>query len=192
MESVKILFKLEQDEDGYPPVTVEGLWATRLADDTVEVDSIPFFVRDTSLGDVVRVELIEEELFFASTVIPNCTKLLEFWRAERVATSTVWRRWKGIWAVFPDSLESEQNRITQSMNSTYRLLVTDVEQVEEVRHWLHALGCDSEQSHIPRLIAVNIPDHVDMRILTSSLDDQSAKGVFEFEEAALRGTLAEL
>jgi hypothetical protein len=29
-------------------------------------------------------------------VIRDCTKLCEFWRAERVAISTVWRRWNGI------------------------------------------------------------------------------------------------
>lgn len=141
---------LEQDEYGYPPTTGEGLWAMKRAEDTFELDNIPFFVRGISAGDVVHAEFIAGEYLFVSTIIP-------------------------------------------STNSTYRLLFNDVVQVKEVRRTLLALGCDSEQSHIPELISVNVPDHVDGRALTSYLDDQCAKNVlFEFEEGALRGRLSEL
>lgn len=55
-ESVKIRFNLEKDEDGYPPFTSERLWARKLDDDLYEIDNIPFFVRDLSLGDRISVD----------------------------------------------------------------------------------------------------------------------------------------
>lgn len=55
-ESVKIRFNLDKDEDGYPPFTSERLWARKLDDDLYEIDNIPFFVRDLSLGDRISVD----------------------------------------------------------------------------------------------------------------------------------------
>lgn len=42
---VKILFELEQDEDGYPPASTETLWASRAGDGLFKIDNIPFFAR---------------------------------------------------------------------------------------------------------------------------------------------------
>lgn len=53
---VRIVFPLEQDEDGYPPVTAERLWAIRVTDGLYQLDSIPFFARRVSSGDVVTAE----------------------------------------------------------------------------------------------------------------------------------------
>jgi hypothetical protein len=52
-EPVKIYFPLERDEDGYPPSDVEGLWAIPRGEETFQVDNLPFYVRDISLGDIV-------------------------------------------------------------------------------------------------------------------------------------------
>ena len=62
-ESVKIRFTLEKDEDGYPPFTSERLWARKLGEDLYEIDNIPFFVRDLSLGDRVSAEAAEAGVF---------------------------------------------------------------------------------------------------------------------------------
>jgi Domain of unknown function (DUF4265) len=51
--STKINFKLRSDADGYPPVAVESLWANRVGS-LFEIDSIPFFVSDATVGDLVR------------------------------------------------------------------------------------------------------------------------------------------
>ncbi len=40
---VKIVFELQQDEDGYPPVTRESLWATPTDGGLYRLDNIPFF-----------------------------------------------------------------------------------------------------------------------------------------------------
>jgi hypothetical protein len=51
---VKVLFLLEQDESGYPPVTVESLWAIP-GPGGYELDNIPFYARGIALGDFVGV-----------------------------------------------------------------------------------------------------------------------------------------
>lgn len=50
---VKVNFNLEPDPDGYPPATVESLWANPVGGN-FEIDSIPFFTRDATVGDLVR------------------------------------------------------------------------------------------------------------------------------------------
>ena len=53
---VKVPFRLEVDEDGRPPASVESLWATDLGDGTVRLDNTPWFVRGVASGDIIRVE----------------------------------------------------------------------------------------------------------------------------------------
>src|SRR5688572_10023211 len=53
-ECVKVVFPLEQDEDGYPPATSESLWAKRIGQDLFQLDNIPFYAFGVALGDVVR------------------------------------------------------------------------------------------------------------------------------------------
>ncbi len=62
----KVLFRLNRDEDGCPPFDVEGVWAEPLGDAFV-LDNIPFFMREATLGNVVEVDRIGDELFYAST-----------------------------------------------------------------------------------------------------------------------------
>lgn len=67
----KIVFLLEQDDDGYPPDTREALWAKRLSDGDFVIDSIPFFVCDISPEDEVEAQLIDNELRFSRLVKPS-------------------------------------------------------------------------------------------------------------------------
>jgi hypothetical protein len=56
MSPVKIHFHLTQDEDGYPPVAVESLWAEPGSKPSeFVIDNVPFFVRDATIGDTVLV-----------------------------------------------------------------------------------------------------------------------------------------
>lgn len=52
-DRVQVLFHLEQ-HDGWPPVASERLWAIPMDVNLVRIDSIPWFVRDLSLNDIVR------------------------------------------------------------------------------------------------------------------------------------------
>lgn len=68
MTRTKVVFLLERDEDGYPPVDAEGLWVDLIDDRTARIDNIPFFVRDATMGDIIEYANIEDELRYVSTV----------------------------------------------------------------------------------------------------------------------------
>lgn len=52
---VKMLCRLEPDADGYPPVSVEGLWVQPLSSGTVVLDNIPFYAKGIAPGDELVV-----------------------------------------------------------------------------------------------------------------------------------------
>ncbi|MGN8258288.1 DUF4265 domain-containing protein [Pseudomonas sp. SMSB3] len=62
----KILFRLAQDASGYPPASVEGLWAHSVQGDEYRVDSIPFHVYGIAPGDRVSVSHEGEQAWFAT------------------------------------------------------------------------------------------------------------------------------
>ncbi|HZL36516.1 MAG TPA: DUF4265 domain-containing protein [Tepidisphaeraceae bacterium] len=76
MSQKKVLFRLEKDDDGYPPADVEGVWCVQLPDDGFVVDNIPFFARQVALGDVVSVEQASGELFYTSILQRSTNSLL--------------------------------------------------------------------------------------------------------------------
>lgn len=63
---VKVLFALEQDADGYPPLTAESVWGRPLGEGQCEICNIPFFAREATIEDVVNVHRIEDVLWFES------------------------------------------------------------------------------------------------------------------------------
>jgi uncharacterized protein DUF4265 len=65
---VKVHFRLEQDEDGYPPTDSEFLWCIPTERGTYVVDNIPFFARDISLADEVSAEKKGKILHFLQLV----------------------------------------------------------------------------------------------------------------------------
>jgi hypothetical protein len=66
-DQVKVFFHLNQDEDGYPEVSVESVWAkpTGCADEYI-VDNIPFFIREATIGDTLKVIKEDGVLWFDS------------------------------------------------------------------------------------------------------------------------------
>ncbi|MFJ3860361.1 DUF4265 domain-containing protein [Streptomyces sp. NPDC090085] len=73
---VKIHFQMEVDEDGWPPASVESLWAVDLGDGTVRLDNTPWFVRGVASGDIVQVKIDDDGLRWARETIrasENCT-----------------------------------------------------------------------------------------------------------------------
>ncbi|MFY0566156.1 DUF4265 domain-containing protein [Archangium lansingense] len=67
-EYVRVLFKLEKEDEDYPPVDYERLWAKPLGQGLFEIDNIPFFVRGISVGDVVAAQQGEGEVVFSALV----------------------------------------------------------------------------------------------------------------------------
>ena len=62
---VKVVFELPRDEDGWPPVGREGLWAVPVTSDVVRLDNSPWFVRGVANGDLIRVRRDEDGVLWA-------------------------------------------------------------------------------------------------------------------------------
>ncbi|GIE75141.1 hypothetical protein Aph02nite_10910 [Actinoplanes philippinensis] len=73
---VKVVFELQQDDDGWPPVGREGLWAVPVTADTVRLDNTPWFARNVASGDLFRVHRSEDGQLVADERLEwsgNCT-----------------------------------------------------------------------------------------------------------------------
>ena len=68
MNREKLVFRLVRDEDGYPPVDYEGVWIKRIDEYSGIIDNIPFFCRDASLGDIVKFQIVGNEIQYVSTL----------------------------------------------------------------------------------------------------------------------------
>ena len=90
---VKVHFQLEQDEDGYPAVAVESLWAEPgTKPDEYVIDNVPFFVRDATIGDTVRVREEDGHRWFDSLVHRSQNSLIRVVFFERDYVDTVSER----------------------------------------------------------------------------------------------------
>ena len=58
-----VLWRLEQDAHGYPPASVEGLWAKRTATG-YQVDSTPFYAYGIAPGDTISIREEGEQAWF--------------------------------------------------------------------------------------------------------------------------------
>lgn len=58
-----VLWRLEQDAQGYPPASVEGLWAKPTAVG-YQVESIPFYAYGIAPGDTVSIREDGEQSWF--------------------------------------------------------------------------------------------------------------------------------
>ncbi len=72
---VNILFRLAQDAEGYPPVAVERIWATK-ASTGYMLDNIPFFTRQATFGDTVSVTDESGTLWFSGVLVRSGNSLL--------------------------------------------------------------------------------------------------------------------
>lgn len=75
-EQCKVVFELEPDEGGYPPVGSEKLWAERVGPSNYRINNIPFFVRDISPDDIVEATEIDGELIFRKVTSPSMSSVL--------------------------------------------------------------------------------------------------------------------
>jgi Domain of unknown function (DUF4265) len=84
-EMVKVGFKLDKDEDGYPHADWEWMWASPVSDSTFKIDNTPFFAKGISAGDIVAAEQTSGGLVFRALVQPSghCTVRVVVFRGDR-------------------------------------------------------------------------------------------------------------
>ena len=113
-DRTKLHFRLDQDEDGYPPVAVESVWS-QAAPRPGEyiVDNIPFFTRDATIGDTVRVRDDDGNLWFDGLVGRAANSLIRVVFFDRSAMDGVFRQLESMGC----SLE---------YNGTHRLLAVSI------------------------------------------------------------------
>lgn len=87
----------------------------------------------------------------------------------------------------PDGTLRFVSLVTPGQHSTVRLwFAKDREsEVHRIRQELRDLGCPSELSDLPRLVAVDIPPTISYDIVRSILDSYESDGVLEYEESCL-------
>jgi hypothetical protein len=143
-QQTKIYFQLVQDEDGYPPVAVESVWAwpgEKIGE--YIIDNVPFFTCDATLGDVVVTRDEEGHRWF-----------------ETVAH--------------------------RSRNSLVRVVFFDPTCVERISKYLQNLGCSTEYEKTHNLLAVSIPEEVELTEVQAYLENETSAGKIDYEEAILR------
>lgn len=85
--------------------------------------------------------------------------------------------------------QSEQLYVSKlvkaSGNSTVRILFQNIDNIKEVRNYLKENGCDSEQSNVDSLIAVDIPVNIFYKNIKEFLDNGEIGEKWEYEEACI-------
>jgi hypothetical protein len=76
--------------------------------------------------------------------------------------------------------------VRPSANSVFRLYLSDVSDVQAARDSFRKLGCESEQSHIPKLVALEIPGSLPIGPVVALLEEGAGSGRWEYEEGVLR------
>ena len=76
--------------------------------------------------------------------------------------------------------------VRPSKNSVIRILVSDAADAKAARETFHALGCESKQSHLAKLFAVEIPGTVSFEPVARLLAEGAESGRWEYEEGVLR------
>lgn len=60
---VHVVFELEVDDEGWPPVGAERVWAEPLGSDTYRLDNTPWFARNVAADDIVRAVAPNDDLW---------------------------------------------------------------------------------------------------------------------------------
>ena len=74
--SLKVFFNIEQDEEGYPGIAVESVWAMQTEHaGVVEISNVPFFAVAATLGDIVAVREVDGRWWFERLVKASSNSL---------------------------------------------------------------------------------------------------------------------
>ena len=81
--------------------------------------------------------------------------------------------------------------LQKSGNSVFRLYIFDEEEIISLRQTIREMGYESEQSNVPNLIAVEIPENKSIKPFIDLIVEQAEAKNLEYQEAALRHSIRE-
>jgi len=73
-----------------------------------------------------------------------------------------------------------------SGHSTLRIVLLEPAEILQVRARLTAFGCATELSHLPNLVAVDVPPGVSLNAVRAFLDEGQRQSKWEYETSAIR------
>jgi len=79
--------------------------------------------------------------------------------------------------------------VRPSGNSVLRLYLSDASQAQNVRAEFKALGCESELSHLPRLVSLEVPGNKPFGPVADLVSAGQEAGRWDYEEGVLRHSL---
>lgn len=124
MSPVKVHFRLVRDEDGYPPAAVESLWAAPATEpNEYVIDNIPFFARNATIGDTVRVREEEGHQWFESVVLRSLNSLIRVVFFDRTCIERVGERLVALGC----SIEYSKDHNLMAVNIPHSVKLTDVQ-----------------------------------------------------------------
>ena len=88
-------------------------------------------------------------------------------------------------SIDPDGAKRYQHLVTPSGHSTLQVVVFDRKGVEAVRERLKTMGCASELSDLPTLIAVDVPANIEYGPIRDWLDSLERAETASYREACL-------
>jgi hypothetical protein len=68
-DQVRVRFRLEREDDGWPPVESEGVWAIPCGADEYRLDNVPWFARGVAYGDLVRAVADEHDVLWVESTL---------------------------------------------------------------------------------------------------------------------------
>jgi hypothetical protein len=90
VSKIRVHFPIAQDEDGYPPVALESLWAATCNQSGLwRIENIPFFARAATLDDVISVRFGEDGHWFDGLVHQSGNSLLRVSFEDRSIADTL-------------------------------------------------------------------------------------------------------
>lgn len=85
----KIVFDLEADADGYPPIEFESLWGARIGENSYVIDNLPYYVCGVSKGDTIAANRVGGELMAARVVARGGHSTLRVFAEEPAARRAI-------------------------------------------------------------------------------------------------------
>ena len=59
-----VAFKLDQDDDGWPPFRTESMHVEFLDEDSIKINTPPFFIKDLAVGDIIKpTRNLDDEIY---------------------------------------------------------------------------------------------------------------------------------